>query len=209
MNDAWIAALAKNNLKYEKYSMKDKENWHGTMGPYLCIFNLFNARFHELRNGYRIVIGKEKDTQKCLQPSQFGLHPFHSVLLEFSSLAPEMRSSIAQSVGPMTAFISMLRATGDYRAKWKSAVKRAFAHIDCIDDIIAVTRGIRSVAPIRDIVSLLANLSMMTTTRQVTRVTLPVNMFAYAAKKDVKAYTHFNTTGKGAFYVYKVCDKRQ
>lgn len=54
----WLESSKMHQLEYKAYTIMDQENWYGTMGPYSSIFNLLNARFDELRNGYRIIVGK-------------------------------------------------------------------------------------------------------------------------------------------------------
>lgn len=78
---------------------------------------------------------------------------------------------MAQSLGPMTAFTCMLKNTGKFRTKWENAVKKAYAHISCIDDLIKITRTHYRATEISPIIALLADISLITTTRQISRMT--------------------------------------
>lgn len=115
---------------------------------------------------------------------------------------------MAQSVGPMTALLSMLRSEGIYRAKWAAAVKRAFNFLPIIDDIIEVTKTQRKASDVSTMVGLLAEITLITTSRQATRMFLPIGMLydvwnrcENASKADLLKF--YNTTGSGAFFVYK------
>lgn len=70
------------------------------------------------------------------------------MLLEGASFPPERRSSIVQSIGPITAWLCMLRSEGIYRRKNAAAVKRAMSHVPCIDDIIELTKNTRQASEI-------------------------------------------------------------
>lgn len=65
---------------------------------------------------------------------------------------------MAQSLGPMTAMLCMLRNTGKYRPKWEDAVKRAFGHIPFVDDIFETTRNMNKSGDVKNMISLLADI---------------------------------------------------
>lgn len=109
----------------------------------------------------------------------------------------------------VTGLLCMLRSEGMYRTKWASAVKRAFNHIPIIDDIIEVTKTQRKASEVSTTVTLLAEIILITTSRQATRMFFPLAFLvrAVAEKTTIpdKQYIlhHFNTTGSGGFALYK------
>ncbi|CAG4969496.1 unnamed protein product [Colias eurytheme] len=110
IDNIWINETKKEKLEYKNYNMDDDENWYGTMGPYLDMFAAFKLRMDELRLGHGTMpITKKDSTHTSFQVSKYGLTGAHHILLEGSSFPPERRSSIVQSLGPMTAFFCMIR----------------------------------------------------------------------------------------------------
>ncbi|KAJ8709989.1 hypothetical protein PYW07_009355 [Mythimna separata] len=135
---------SKTRTEYKNFPLDNDENWYGTMGPYLDMFAAFKLRLDELRLGHGTMpITKKNGAHTSFEVSKYGLTGAHHILLEESSFPPERRSSIVQSLGPVTAFLCMVRTEGIYRRKFASAVKRAMAHIPAIDDIIEITRNVK------------------------------------------------------------------
>lgn len=209
---AWMDAVKENGLEYKNFHKDDKENWYGTMGPYLNFFGTWGLRLNELRIGHSMMpVAKDADgTIKQVEVKRYGLNGSHHILLERCTFPPERRSSMAQSLGPMTAMLCMLRNTGKYRPKWEDAVKRAFSHIPCIDDIIETTRNANKASDVHNMIRFLADISLIATTRQAQRMTMPLVVFKTvydnlpddASKKIM--LENFNVSGKGAFRTYQL-----
>lgn len=206
----WEEAVAAQGLECKRFAEGDQTNWYGTMGPYLDFFCGFGLRMKELRIGHdKMPITRADDVTTEFPVRKYGLNGAHHVLLEGCTFPPEKRSSMAQSVGPMTALLCMLRSEGMYRTKWASVVKRAFNHIPIIDDIIEVTKTQRKASEVSTTVSLLAEIILITTSRQATRMFFPMAFLvrAVAAKTSISdkkhILQHFNTTGSGGFALYK------
>ncbi|CAG4981850.1 unnamed protein product [Colias eurytheme] len=197
----WVDILKRNGLVYKDFIPTDKENWFGTMGPYLDMFSAFALRVNELRLGHtKMPLGKIDDTQRFFPVSKYGLSGAHHVLLEGTSFPPERRSSIVQSIGPMTAWICMLRSEGIYRKKYAAAVKRAMSHVPCIDDLIELTKSTKQASEISSVTTLLAEILLVTTARQATRMFFPLTMFAavWTSEKDTKtAHTALTLCSRG------------
>ncbi|GLV38106.1 hypothetical protein CBL_10073 [Carabus blaptoides fortunei] len=139
--ETWTNTVENIGLKYIKYNPNDPENWIGTMSPYLNFSGAIGLRLNELRLGHSMMpIGKVVNFTDASKVSAYGLQGMHHILLEGITYPPERRSSMAQSMGPMTAFLCMLRSKSPYREKWAGAVKRSMSMISCIDDIIEVTK---------------------------------------------------------------------
>lgn len=205
--DIWIEALRKNGLEYRDFDMNEKEKWYGTMGPYIDMFSAYALRVNELRLGHNnMPISKINGVHKSFPVSKYGLSGAHHVLLEGTSFPPERRSSIVQSLGPMTAWLCMIRSEGIYRNKYAAAVKRAMSHIPCIDDIIALAKNTKQAYEISALTTLVAEILLITTSRQATRMFFPLSLFAYVwrTEADPKEFCRFfSTTGAGGWYTYK------
>ncbi|GLV44722.1 hypothetical protein CBL_20633 [Carabus blaptoides fortunei] len=65
----------------------------------------------------------------------------HHVLPEGVSFPPERRTAMAQSIGPMTAYLSMIRSEGQYRKNWEDPVKRSMAMIKNSKGLAANSRN--------------------------------------------------------------------
>lgn len=213
--EVWKAIVLGVGLEYKKFNDNDDDNWYGTMGPYLDFFCGFGLRLKELRIGHdKMPITRSDGVTTEFPVRKYGLTGAHHVLLEGCTFPPEKRSSMAQSMGPMTAFLCMIRSEGMYRQKWASAVKRAFNHIPIIDDIIEVTKTQKKAQDISTTIGLLAEIILITTSRQATRMFFPLSFLSSVyedmkkSKKQDKLLKFFNTTGSGGFFLYKMACKK-
>lgn len=216
------------NLESKKWAKDDQGNWYGIVAPYLNFHLGFGLRYRELRMGHTTMpIRKDKGKLQSLNISQYGLDGSHHTLLEGCTFPPEKRSSMAQSVGPMTALLCHIRSPDLYRQKWTNAAKRAMAHIPHIDDILNVTKGASS-ATVKVLVRTTGDILNMTTSRQAQRMFFRTNfiaVFIKAAKQrdgsyivgdtrlteeQMKAwFENFNVSGRGGYFTSKVCSDIQ
>ncbi|KAK9880152.1 hypothetical protein WA026_010022, partial [Henosepilachna vigintioctopunctata] len=170
-------------------------------------------------------IGRNGDSTQSFPVEKYGLNGSHHILLEGCTYPPEKRSSMAQSVGPMTAMLCHIRTEEKYRKKWTDAAKRAMAHIPVIDEVLDMVKG-RKASEIRGIMSLLADILLITTSRQAHRMFFPLSMFYSVIKmmgegKDITADSgakipamgvdtlldSFNVSGNGGFYFYHLASQ--
>ncbi|KOB65068.1 Uncharacterized protein OBRU01_23417, partial [Operophtera brumata] len=122
----WTKAVNDAGLENKKFEETDENNWYGTMGPYLDFFAGFGLRMKELHVGHsKMPLTKREGSLVEFPVAKYGINGAHHILLQGCTFPPEKRSSMAQSVGPMTAFLCMVKSDGIYRKKWASAVKRA------------------------------------------------------------------------------------
>nr|AVR52565.1 NP [Photinus pyralis orthomyxo-like virus 1] len=174
------------SLTYKDFSPKDVDAWYGTAGPYINFMCGFGLRLKELRLGHNSMpITKENGVRSAFPVSSYGLEGSHHILLEGCTFPPEKRSSIVQSLGPMTVLLCYMKAEGKYASKWKTACKRAFAHIPFIDDILNAIHG-KQASETRTIIKTMANISRIITTRQATRAFLPFNLVSLLLWSGVK-----------------------
>lgn len=206
---AWASALTAQGLVYKKYDTTDKDNWIGTMSSYLKKSGAFRLRLNELRLGHGVMPISTADGRiKAIPVHIYGLFGMHHVLLEGVSYPPERRSFMAQRVGPMTAFLCMLRSHGQYRKKWADVVKRAMSMISCIDDIIEVTENQNRPEEVSNLVTLLAEILLITTSSHATIMYFPMCMLIRAYELQTEANKQlflekFNCSGDGDYYTYK------
>lgn len=100
-------------LEYKKFKEGVTANWYGTMGPYLDFFCGFGLRFKELRIGHdKMPITRPDGVTTEFPVRKYGLTGVHHVFLEGFTFPPEKRSSMAQSMGPMTTVLCMVRSEG-------------------------------------------------------------------------------------------------
>jgi hypothetical protein len=75
----------------------------------------------------RLFMLAEKLEKTKSSLSSFGIAPMHHVLCEGSTFPPEKRTSMAMSVGSLTALLNYLTSNEKYRGKWKQATINAFS----------------------------------------------------------------------------------
>lgn len=209
IEELWLTQTNANGLEYKDFNPDDPENWYGTIAPYLDFFGAFNLRMTELRVGHsRIPIQKREFERREIPAHKFGLNGAHHILMEGVTYPPERQSAMAQSLGPMTAFIKMLTTEGKYRDKWVNAVKRCMGHIETIDDIISLVKSGRTVSEMVPITCLLAEILLIATGRQATRMCFPLCGVSWVYKSNSPAQQivmleNFNVSGRGGFATYK------
>lgn len=151
--------------------------------------------------------------------SYYGFYSVHHPLLEGISIPPEKKSGMAQSLGPLTSLICLARSDSDpkYSKRWRAAVKRDLSFIPEIDSIIEVCCG-KTAQEVKGLFTLLADISLITTSREAKRASFPacmMYMILDCAEKQhyVKNRTRFtnitdiswfNFSGVGAAYLYKM-----
>nr|QPL15318.1 nucleoprotein [Raphidiopteran orthomyxo-related virus OKIAV180] len=194
-----IEAAKRYGLEYNARATSGNNNWLGTVGPYLNFCCAFGMRMKELRTGHSMMPLKKSDSQTtAANVAQYGLEGCHHILLEGISFPPEKRSSMTQSLGPMTALLCYIRSETKYAEKWKIAAKRALAHIPFIDDILGAIHG-QKANDIRTLVKVIADILRIITPRQQQRATFPFNFLALYVnnlmeKDPTKIWTNLNGT---------------
>lgn len=97
-----------------------------------------------------------------------------------------------QSLGPMTTLLCYLESPPNYANKFETATVNVLVHIPNIDGILKAIKE-QNKASIRNIVELLADISIMTKTRQRKRFFPPPNMFAMLCINKNQIECHENT----------------
>lgn len=82
--------------------------------------------------------------------------------------------------------------------------------INCIDDVIAVSRGAKRISDLAPIVTLIAEILLISTSRQIRRMFTPLaeaDLFIWDPQKNKAFLKRFNVSNRGVYHVYSMsCD---
>lgn len=161
------------------------------MITFMCSHKL---RRDELRVGHaNMPINKKKDEEKYVSIKQYGLDGPHHILLEGISFPPEKRSSMTQSLGPMTTAIMLSKhgSSVQFGQKWKDALARDCAHIPEIQSIVNMISG-KQPSDIKGLLRALADLLLITTSRNAHRAFFSICMVTnYLITDNERKFYHF------------------
>lgn len=155
---------------------------------------------HKLRRDELLVghanmpINKKKDEEKYVSIKQYGLDGPHHILLEGISFPPEKRSSMTQSLGPMTTAIMLSKhgSSVQFGQKWKDALARDCAHIPEIQSIVNMISGKQPSDIIKGLLRALADLLLITTSRNAHRAFFSICMVTnYLITDNERKFYHF------------------
>lgn len=208
-------------FKYGRPDKSDSNHWFGTISPLLCFIHLYKVRATELRVGHsKMTLKKEGDTTRMVSMSQYGLSGAHHILLEGISIPPEKRAGMAQSLGAMTSWVALNRSENDnkYSKRWKSAVMRDCSFLPEIESLINTICG-KPCVEIRKIFGIIADILLITTSREAKRASFPACfLYMLLTKEESDHYKlndttyspvtdigWFNFSGAGAFQLYNKC----
>lgn len=127
----------------------------------------------------------------------------HHILLEGISFPPQKRSSMAQSLGPMTTAI-MVAKNGNsvqFGQKWKDALTRDCSHVPEIQTIVNLISG-KNPSETRRILRALADLIMVTTSRNAHRAFFNIVMVARYLMSE-EEWDHYRSQDKGVHNISK------
>nr|QPL15316.1 nucleoprotein [Hymenopteran orthomyxo-related virus OKIAV174] len=202
-------------IPFARYENRDPKNWYGIANPLLNFLSGYALRRKELRLGHHVMpIEKRNNQEKDVTLSQYGIYGVHHPLCEGVSFPPEKRSSMPQSLGPMTSLLCYMKSERRYIKKWSDAVKRDFAHFPEIDAVMSVLKE-KDPAEVRSLMTLIGDVALIASTRQAQRMFPPPAAFSLiftTAQHKVGNSTYatetlfpgFNFSGHGAFAFYKI-----
>lgn len=208
-------------LTYSRPADNDTYHWYGTISPIICFINMFKTRVNELRIGHGSFVARKRDGQAFqVSVSQYGFYPAHHIFLEGISLTPERKAGMAQSLGPLTSLICLSKSDPDnkYSKRWKQPVQRNCSFLPEIESVIQVCCG-KKASEVREIYNIIADILLMTTSREANRATFPAFMLVRLLNdSELKHYINnntictsptdiswFNFSGNGAFQLYREC----
>nr|QED21507.1 nucleocapsid [Lestrade virus] len=158
-------------------TLLDGSDWFGIAGPLFNFMTGFHLRWRELRLGHdEIPYQKKNGETSCYPISSFGLKRSHGLLLEGCRFPPERRSSMIQSLGPMTLLTSYLMAKAGFDNKIKAALLDSIPILRDFPNILDTIKG-KKIGELRNIIGLIAEISILTTTRQRNRAFPPPTVF--------------------------------
>lgn len=123
-------------------------------------------------------ISKTATETRAIKLSQYGLSPAHHCLLDGIPFPPHKRSSLAQSIGPLTQLIMVHRSqsTPSYAGRWRKAALRSIGHLPKAEEIInkirTSTRGEAS-----GLLELVADILLVTGSRSACKAYFPFSIF--------------------------------
>jgi hypothetical protein len=136
-NEAMIAC------KYD-ISKDSKAEWVGTMTSLLTLMNAFSRRLNEIRVPTTKFPAKLKRNSGVEEASinSFGLDKTATPFLEGITFAPHIKSSMINSLGPLTLAIGLaLSYSKDYHEKWRRAFKATWGNLDYCDELMDAIEG--------------------------------------------------------------------
>lgn len=175
------------NLPMSAPTKSEKSHWWGTMMPYMAYCCGWKHRLDELRVGHsKFPVGKKGDERQEVKTSEFGIGSKYHIFCEGISFPPEVRSSMAQSVGPITAIIGLVKETkgSKFVKKQRDAVARAFTHLDPQLDPVLDALERSTAASASPLVLALAKLCMVIPPRNQRRAFFPMAWISLLALTD-------------------------
>lgn len=182
-------SAARVQLDYVKPVDRDSRHWWGTAAPIMTFFSMNSARRNELRVGHSTFPVKKSTTgntttERLVQSSTYGVLPPHHVLCSGISYNPSKRASMAQSVGVITAAVSLASTTNtQFQRKWKEALNRAAGHVPFISQLSNAIAGQRASA-VAGTISALADIMLVITSRHAHRATFPFCFYQTLVDSD-------------------------
>lgn len=99
---------------------------------------------------------------------------------------------MAQTVGPLTALLCYIKSDRRFSEKWSVACKRAMAHFPDIDTVLTLIRE-KDPTEIRPLITLLADIALIVTTRQANRMFPPPAAFSYIFTRESTSYSQLTS----------------
>lgn len=178
---------------FETYGLRYSDQpflapWLGMIAPYLTFMSCFKHRMDEVRSGVgKFPIGMSGINTLMADLTQFGLNSSHHIHCEGITYPPMKRSSIAQSVGPMTQLIMLnqSRKNPRFSDKWKRACARSLAHFPQSQAILdyVFSHDASTIAPY---LSLIADILTITGSRASIKAFFPYSILFGSIKEGVR-----------------------
>lgn len=160
--------------------------------PIVELMTLFKAFFDEVRTGvtrFKVrasvakktvkrdssgrPMGWKEDKDFTQSISQYGLVNHHISLLQGITLAPERRTGIVRSLGPLTQAILLIMEE-KYHSKLSSALLNSLMMLPMAQEIVACLRDARSSGQVSGILKELGDILLMTTAHSTQKIYFPL-----------------------------------
>lgn len=180
---ASLSVAFHNSLTLASLTMETINSWAGTFYALLSFICAFKHRVNEIRIGRDSYLKKKSTTgggvkiDHKVKVGHYGLSPAHQPLLEGISYPPMTRSTMAQSIGPLTNAIMIRETRNDvYKKKWKDALSKQISHLPGSSGIVEqIARAPNQDAS--EIMGMLGSVLLTTGSRQIHRMTPPFPIF--------------------------------
>nr|UVF62197.1 MAG: nucleocapsid [Bat faecal associated orthomyxo-like virus 1] len=171
-------------------------DWIGVMSPLISFTYGFGLRLKELRLGHHEFGGSEGGKATRTNVMEMGLESRHHVLLEGITYPPDVQSSMAQSLGPLTACLKLaLSNKSKYTEKYEKAVARFYQHLDLGESIAtALLDSGKAQAPM--LLSKVADLSLLVPPRFQRRAFFPLHLVAVVTLNEAEIKASVVTSNK-------------
>lgn len=155
----------------------NKHEWAGNVQTVISLWLLFYERLKEARiTPTQLTIGKETAGNltkvKSISLADLGVLPQIRQFCTGINYRPFMRGALAQTLGPITQVLLLIHSQGMYTNGWRAAVKRAFAYVPHIDQIVEFLANAQN-RNCGEIVTQSCNIAMLAGGREQRRISLP------------------------------------
>lgn len=175
---------------------EEVNKWVGNFVPILSFIHAFKLRMNELRTGHHSYNHAPVAGKTSSKVSKFGLSERHHIMLEGCTWPPDVQSSMAQSLGPLTVLLKLVHVprASEYNNKLIQAVQRDYGHFDWADPISQVILNTPEAQNL-NVISALAELGIVAPPRNQRRVFIPLiwmTLFCLS-KEEVELCTYRKT----------------
>nr|QPF16741.1 nucleoprotein [Ganwon-do negev-like virus 1] len=179
MTSAEIEGVWDELVKKDPYlTFFSSPKWVGSAAPYFAAIKSFFETFSEMKFGMtKKTINKALQTTRPV--SEYGIPPEYRAFLHGLNFQPAVKTSMAQSVGPLTALIEFATSAEPYYVKWADALKRMYANVPCITGFIDELADMPDTGSLNfsNAAKLLVDLTPLVLTREQRRGCLPFCFF--------------------------------
>lgn len=193
--------------------------------PIVELLTLFRAFFDEVRTGvtrFKVresvakkglkrdksgkVLPSSKGEDRTQSMTQYGLCNQHICLMQGITLAPERRTGIIRSLGPMTQAILMVMED-KFFDKIRSAMQHSLQMLPMANEIITCLREASHPGSVSGVLKELADILLLTTARSTQKIYFPLLLFFDMWKNRGSAQISFSGVEMLKFYT-DFCVKR-
>jgi hypothetical protein len=177
------------SIKEEIYGGEDASAWMGTLSQVFCLVVGWGSRYAETKytpDGFTVEKVKDGKGGKMIPFDVLGVSPSFRQMCAGASWPVALRSSLAQSLGPMTQVTLLAQASGNkYGNKWVEAVTRTFAHIPQIGQIAMILKE-KNWSEVQGIVHLLCLITGIQGDRAQKRIMFPPGALIHYLTKEIR-----------------------
>lgn len=159
-----------------------KNHWYGTALPLIAYFSIFKNRMAEVRTGAETLMIQTKDDKGkpvvvSRNITKLGMRTYHAPLAHGWSFPPQIRGSIARSIGPAALMgCIILDHKSQFAAKYKDALVESVKFIPGIATILDTIFKNKDKKNTDFCITLIMDIAMLMTPRTVRKGSPPICM---------------------------------